>query len=105
MLTQLSYSRGYRLCRNSVYCVELYVIDTAREIVKKLSPPRIAAPRARTRKADSAACLASSPDKRSLVEKADDQKRKNKTKVVRTASGKKHKTKKQATPESRVHED
>ena len=79
-----SYSRGYRLCRNSVYCIELYVIDTAREIVKKLSPPRIDAPRARTRKAESAVCLASSPDKRSLVEKADNQKR-QKTTAVRNA--------------------
>ena len=36
-----------------MYCIELYVIDTAREIVKKFSPsPRIAAPRARTRKAE-----------------------------------------------------
>ncbi|KAI0207619.1 hypothetical protein LSAT2_007720 [Lamellibrachia satsuma] len=60
--------------------------NTAREIVKKLSPsPRIAALRARTRKAESAVCLASSPDKRSLVEKADNQKRQKKTTAVRTA--------------------
>ena len=83
-----------------------HIIDTDREIDKKLSPsPRIAAPRARTRNAESEACLTSSPDKRSLVDKAADQKRKKKTKAVRTASGKKRKTKKQATPESSDDED
>ena len=70
-----SYSQGYRLCRNSVYCIELYVKDTAHKIVQKLFPsPWNAAPRARTRTAESVVCLTLSPYKWSLVEKADDKK-------------------------------
>ena len=90
---------------HKMHAVDVPVV-TAREIVKKLSPsPRIAAPRARTRKAESAACLTSSPDKRGLVEKADDKKGRRQKPRKRNAPGKKRKTKKQATPESSDDED
>ena len=73
-----------------------------RHIIKQLSPlPKIAAPRPRTRKVESAACLTSSPCKRLLIEKEETRQKKS-TSVRRTSGnkGKKRLAKRLETPSS-----
>ena len=81
-------------------------MDTAREIVKALSPsPRIDAPRVRTRRLNLQRASRRLQTNGVWWKRTTSKKKQKKTTAVRSASGKKRKTKKQATPESSDDED